>query len=302
MESKISKTPIMSELTKDELLTLISEQKLVIEDLEVAKAKFKNLYNNSINGKYKSTPEGKFLTVNSMLVNMLGYNSEEELLNIDIKSQLYFNVEDRKTSINTQNSEVVNMYHVRKHDGTSIWVEDYVKSIFDENGNLLHYEGIFKDVSERKKRKVLLKISEEGYKIHDLKKFNEFIMNELGQLIDTTNFYIAFYNEDRGTISIPFIAGEDADEEFPIGKSMTGYLIKKGKPLLVKSKEYKKLISSGEIELIGTFPKIWLGVPLKVDGKVIGAIVVQSYNDKNAYQEADIELLEFVSSHISVKS
>ena len=123
-------------------------------------------------------------------------------------------------------------------------------------------------------------------------------MLELGKLIDTTNFYIAFYNEEKQTISIPFITGEDAEENFPVGKSMTGYLIKKNAPLLIKSNEYKQLIASGEIQLIGTFPKAWLGVPLAENNKVIGAIVVQSYNDKNAFKQDDIELLEFISSQI----
>ncbi|PCH49464.1 MAG: hypothetical protein COC22_06490, partial [Flavobacteriaceae bacterium] len=40
--------------------------------------------------------------------------------------------------------------------------------------------------------------------------------------------------------------------------------------------------------------------PLRVDGKAIGAIVVQNYNDSGAYKQEDIELLEFVSSHISL--
>ena len=287
-------------LSKEELLILVNEQKEAFVKLQNGDKKYKTFFSSSINGRYKSTPEGRFIEVNMVLVDMLGYDTEEELLEIDIISQLYFDSKDRESSFEAQDSEDIKMYQLRKKNGASIWVEDYVERIRDEAGNVIHYEGILKDVSERKKRKVLLKISEEGYKIHELKDFNEFIMNELGQLIDTTNFYIAFFNENRETISIPFIAGEDADEEFPIGKSMTGYLIKKGKPLFVKSEEYKKLIDTGTIELIGTFPKVWLGVPLSVNDKVMGAIVVQSYNDESAYQLEDVELLEFVSSHISL--
>ena len=104
-------------------------------------------------------------------------------------------------------------------------------------------------------------------------------MSELGRLIDTENFYVAFYNEDKQTINIPFISGEVADTEFPIAKSMTGYLIKKNKPFYLKSEDYKKLIDLGEIDLIGKFPAVWLGVPLRVEDRVIGAIVVQHYND-----------------------
>lgn len=293
-----------SNMTKDELLVLLTDHWKEIKSLRNSDKKYQNLFENSIDGIYKSTPEGKFIEVNFSLVKMLGYDSKEDLLAIDIKSQLYFDIIDRESTIQWRDNGEVEMHRIRKKDGSSIWIEDYGKNITDSNGTILYYEGIIRDVSERIKanqiQKVLLKISQEGYKIQNLKNFNEFIKNELGQLIDTTNFYIAFYNEDKQTISIPFISGEDADEEFPVGKSMTGYLIKRNKPFLVKSKEYNKLIESGEIELIGTFPKVWLGVPLRVNEKVIGAIVVQSYDDKNAYQQSDIELLEFVSSHISL--
>lgn len=290
-------------LTENELLNLVKNQREIIKSLQKEEKNYQKLFENSIDGVYKSTLEGKFIDVSPSLVNMLGYDSKEELLGIDIKTELYFDIEDRKNSIQ-QNNVKTEEFCVRKKDGSLIWVEDYGKNITDSNGAILYYEGIIRNVSERTKanliQKVLLNISEEGYKIQNLKEFNEFIKNELGLLIDTTNFYIAFYNEEKQTISIPFISGEDADEEFPIGKSMTGYLIKSNKPLLVKSKEYNKLIESAEVELTETFPKVWLGVPLRVNKKVIGAIVVQSYNDKNAYQQSDIELLEFVASHISL--
>ena len=290
-------------LTKNELLDIVKVQREVIESFQKEEKKYTKLFEDSIDGIYKSTMEGKFIEVNSALVKMLGYDSKKELLGIDIKTELYFDIEDREKSFQQlDNGEIVE-YRIRKKDGSSIWVEDHGKNITDDNGSVLYHEGIIRDVSEIRKasliQKLLLNISQEGYKIPNLRNFNEFIKNQLGTLIDTTNFYIAFYNEDKQTINIPFISGEDADEEFPIGKSMTGYLIKSNKPLLVKSKEYHKLINSGEIELIGTFPKVWLGVPLRVNEKVIGAIVVQSYYDKNAYKQSDIELLEFVSSYIS---
>lgn len=291
-------------LTKKELLNLVKKQRDIIKSLQKEDNNYRKLFENSIDGIYKSTPEGKFIEVSPSLVNMLGYHSKEELLGIDIKTELYFDTEDRKNIIKQLDSDKIKEYRIRKKDGSSIWVEDYGKNLTDENGSVIYYEGIIHDVTEIREasliQKVLFKISQEGYKIQNLKDFNEFIKNELGQLIDTTNFYIAFYNEEKQTISIPFISGEDADEEFPIGKSMTGYLIKKNKPLLVKSREYKKLIESGEIELIGTFPKVWLGVPLVINEKVIGTIVVQSYNDRNAYKKEDIKLLQNIASHISL--
>jgi len=289
-------------LTNEELLNLVIEQRKTIKSLHEKDEKYKNLFENSIDGFYRSSFEGKFIDVNSSLVKLLGYDSKEELLNVDIKSQLYFNDLDREKVLQESENESRKINSIRRKDGSELWVEDYVKKVNDSNGDLLYYEGIIRDVSQVKKakkiQKVLFKISQEGYKTQSLKDLNEFIMLELGKLIDTTNFYIAFYNEENQTISIPFITGEDAKESFPVGKSMTGYLIKKNASILIKSNEFKQLIASGEVQLIGTFPKAWLGVPLSENNKVIGAIVVQSYSDKNAFKQDDIELLEFISSQI----
>lgn len=121
----------------------------------------------------------------------------------------------------------------------------------------------------------------------------------MGKIIDVSNSYIAYYNEERQTISVPFISGEEAEDEFPVANTLTGYVIRNRKPLLVGENEFKELEDAGEIELIGVASKIWLGVPLIIDDEVIGAIVVQSYDDEHAYNQNDIELLEFVSSYIS---
>ena len=62
----------------------------------------------------------------------------------------------------------------------------------------------------------------------------------------------------------------------------------------------KNSLKSGEIEDVGTPSKIWLGVPLKLKKEIIGALVVQNYEDEFAYGEKDLEILQFVSSQISL--
>ncbi|PKP28401.1 MAG: hypothetical protein CVU01_04280, partial [Bacteroidetes bacterium HGW-Bacteroidetes-18] len=290
----------------EQLQLRLNEQEKLIDSLKEIEKKYQNLFNNSIDGIYKSTEEGKFIEVNDSLVEMLGYYSKEELLNIDIKSQLYFDVSDRNQqwSLTHRTLKTCDIYRLRKKDGTEIWVEDYGRNVYDTHGKVIYYEGILRDVSEKKKYDdvldVLLKISKKGYSTVSLKEFSAYIQSELGRIIDTSNFYIAFINREKQTISIPFISGEDSEEEFPAEKSMTAHLIKTNKPIFIHADGLKKLLQQNIIKLIGPSAKVWLGVPLRVDDEVIGAIVVQSYDNENAYKESDIELMEFVSSHISL--
>ena len=92
-------------LTKEELMNLVNEQSKKIKLLQEKDDMYKNLFENSIDGFYRSSFEGKFIDVNSSLVAMLGYNSKEELLNIDIKSQLYYNDLDRETVLQQSENE-----------------------------------------------------------------------------------------------------------------------------------------------------------------------------------------------------
>ena len=284
----------------------LNEQELLIEKLKKVEEKYQDLFNNSIDGIYKSTEEGKFIEVNASLVKMLGYDSKEELLNIDIKTQLYFSIADRDQEMSDKHRtfKKSDIYRLRKKDGTEIWVEDFGRNVFDIDGKTLYYDGILRDVSEKKKHDdvldVLLKISKKGYASSSLKEFVQYIQSELGRIIDTSNFYIAFINREKQTINIPFISGEESEEEFPAEKSMTAHLINTNKPIFMHEKDLKKLLQQKVIKQIGPLSKVWLGVPLRVNDEAIGAIVVQSYDNENAFKESDIELLEFVESHISL--
>ena len=81
---------------------------------------------------------------------------------------------------------------------------------------------------------------------------------------------------------------------------MTAYTIQYGKPLLATEEFMNQLSEEGKIDDIGTMSKIWLGVPLKFEDKIIGLVVVQSYDDPDLYNETDLEILSFVSDEIAL--
>jgi len=92
---------------------------------------------------------------------------------------------------------------------------------------------------------------------------------------------------------------QDEGSDFPKGKTLTGYLIDSKKPLLATYDELKILKNKKKIAVLGPLSQCWLGVPLLVNNKAIGAMVVQSYTNKRAYTDIDVVLLELVASNIS---
>jgi len=164
---------------------------------------------------------------------------------------------------------------------------------------------LLKEISERehaqKIQKVLYNISNAINTTDNLEKLIVLIKEQLSDIIDTTNFYIALYDSETDMLSMPFISDEkDEFASFPAGKTLTYYVIKTQKSLMATKDDIGILEQSGEIESFGTNSEIWLGVPLKVEGKVTGVIAVQSYENENAYSKKDLDILEFVSHQISI--
>ncbi|MFQ5708754.1 MAG: PAS domain S-box protein [bacterium] len=180
-------------------------------------------------------------------------------------------------------------------------------------GVLIRYHGKaaiqanFIDITEReqaeKVQSVLLHILESTSRSNKLEELLEIIHAQLGQLIDTTNFFVALYDQENKTYSFPYYVDQYDDADFTpeeLKKSLTDYVRRRGEPLLVDEALHEELIKRGEVELIGEPSPIWLGVPLKTMNGVIGVVAVQSYTEHSLYSEKDLELLSLVSGHIAM--
>jgi PAS domain S-box-containing protein len=161
------------------------------------------------------------------------------------------------------------------------------------------------DVTERKRAEDVQRLAYRiGSSIHTAGSMDELfgrIREALGEVMNTENFFIALYNREKDSLSLSYFVDEHDQEDFdsfPAGKTLTGYLIKHDTSLLVTREELDKWSEEGRIDIVGTPSLIWLGVPLRVSGEVVGALVVQSYEDRNEFDEADKEMLEFVSEQI----
>lgn len=205
-----------------------------------------------------------------------------------------------------QNHEPVETeYEIKTASGEIKWIWERGRGVYDNVGQLIHLEGFITDITERKHaeqiQKVLYDISNAVSTTDNLEKLIQLTRKELGTIIDTTNFYIALYDQKTDTFALPFLS-DDKDEikTFSAGKTLTKYIIKTKKSLLIKKKGMKELEKSGDIESYGTDSEIWLGVPLKIEEIIIGVLAVQSYTDEFAYDKSDMEILEFVSDQISI--
>lgn len=135
----------------------------------------------------------------------------------------------------------------------------------------------------------------------NLKEFLEFVKQEINKLIDTSNFFVALYDEQSNTFQLPYYSDTiDHFEVFPSDKTMSHYVVKNQKSFLAKHDDIIRLEKEGIIERIGTDSLAWIGIPLQIEDKVIGIMVSQNYTDENAYTPSDLELLEKIAVPVSL--
>ncbi len=170
-----------------------------------------------------------------------------------------------------------------------------------------HIVATVRDISKRvqsaRVQKVLANLSQAAATSDDLRDLLVTIREQLGILLDTTNFYVALYNTDTGLYSFPYYEDEydnlESYEPVHLENSLTDYVRKTGQAILVDSTKFSQLVSRGEVKLVGTDNPLWLGAPLKTERGTIGVVVVQSYNNASLYAEHDLELLNLVAGHIA---
>jgi len=163
---------------------------------------------------------------------------------------------------------------------------------------------VIHDITARKREEqiktVLYKISNEVNVAQDLNELFGAIRDNLGMIIDTKNFFVALRDKDSRSISLAYLEDEEDDSRsLPPGKTLTSYVIEHNHPLLVTDNDIRQMKRAGQIDTISSPAKVWLGVPLRLKNEVVGALVVQNYNDPNVYTRKDLEILEFVSEQVA---
>ena len=160
------------------------------------------------------------------------------------------------------------------------------------------------DITEKKRSEMVLKVQRNlAHSVVVSNSFTDFyntIVSELNTVMEVNNIFVAFYDEDSGLLKVGGMSGEkERIDEFPAEGSMTGHLIEGGKSAIFYYDDIVKLHAEGHLRLFGTISQVWLGSPVKSGDKIIGAIVIQNYDSKNAFSKLDLDLVEIVANEIA---
>jgi PAS domain S-box-containing protein len=200
----------------------------------------------------------------------------------------------------------------RRKDGSLVDVEVSMVPLHVD-GQHRGFYAIYRDITDRlrgeRTQAALRSIAETASAAEDMQSFYAEIHRIVGELMYADNIYIALYDEARNALSFPYNV-DTVDPEVPdpnaweplgdtgLGRGSTAYVLRTGRPLLAPREVYRDLVARGEIEMVGADSVDWLGVPLRAEGRTLGVLVLQSYEEGKRYSERDKDLLAFVGQHI----
>jgi len=175
----------------------------------------------------------------------------------------------------------------------------------NENGEIIGTVGSGRDVTSRKRDEKILNIqyniAMSMVSVENIQQLFEIVRNELKGLLDTTNFFVALYNSEYDTLKKIYWKDEiDQFTSWKASNSLSGQVVKQAKTLLLNRNEIDQFATENNLELIGTRAECWLGVPLKIDNQVFGAMVIQSYTNPNAFDNTTASLLEMIAHELSI--
>ena len=131
----------------------VTKRKETEKALRRSEAGYRELIQHAVYGIYRSTPDGRFMAVNPALVQMLGYDSADELMGVDLAKDVYADPDQRRRMLDRygERERIAGVdVEWKKRDGTYVTVRLSGRSVPDESGKIQFYEMLVEDVTERR--------------------------------------------------------------------------------------------------------------------------------------------------------
>ncbi len=135
-------------------ITDINERIKAEYALRESEERYRNLFENSVLGIYRTTPDGKIIMANPSLVSMLGYSSFGELKARNLEEKDLYSEDYPRRSFKEKIERTGKVSGLEsawfKKDGNWVFVRENARAVRDEDGNIIYYEGTVEDITGSK--------------------------------------------------------------------------------------------------------------------------------------------------------
>ena len=135
----------------------------------------------------------------------------------------------------------------------------------------------------------------------DLQSFFKNLHDKIQQIIGDYSMIVALYDEKNNTISIPFSYEDEkisSIESFPLGEGLTSILFRTRQPLMLVEDTERKAAELGA-KIVGKPAHSWMGAPMLVQGKPIGALIIQDADNEHAFDDDDLKFFSAIAGQVA---
>jgi len=305
--------------------TDITARKQAEEALRQSEEKYRTIIESVQEGYYEVDLAGNFVFFNDALCGILGYPKDKLR---GMNNRQYMDKESAEKVYQAFNAvyrtgKPVNVFNwgIIRKDGSRGVTEASVSLIRDSWGEPVGFRGVVRDVTERRRAEAererllaetenlageLAVLNELGQALTARLSVDEVLeeaFRQTSRLVDTTNFFIGFYDPERDEINFAFDVSESEIDKhitvMPASQGLTGYIVRNRTSVLL-GKGASEWEQEMGIETVGQEAPSWLGVPMLIGDQTLGVMVVQSYTTPSLYDEHDRDLLTAIASSTAI--
>ncbi len=150
------------------IIHALEEKELLIARKQ-AEQKYWTIFENSMEGIFQSSPQGRYLSLNPAMARLYRYDSPKEMIESiqDITTQIYVEPEMRSKFMGLLSSHnSVENFEARNYrkDGSIFWTSTSARAVRDESGDILYFEGFIQDITQRKEAEEALQNNERRFR------------------------------------------------------------------------------------------------------------------------------------------
>jgi PAS domain S-box-containing protein len=219
----------------------------------------------------------------------------EEILPPELHSQFMETIHAALRS-----NEIIKIEYPLDIAGNNFWFDASVSKL---NENQVFW--VARDITDRKLNELtqiaITQISESVLASKTMDELFQSIHEAVKPLLPVKNLYIAQHDPATNLISFPYHSDEIDEDWSPrkLGRGLTSYVIRTGKPLLTTPEIFTDLEAAGEVVNDGVRSVDWLGVPLRSKQVVSGVIAIQSYDRRTRITDQHKEILSIIATQVA---
>jgi len=247
--------------SKDELADVVRSFNTVADVVREAEAKYRSIFENSVEGIFQTTSDGTYLIANPMLAKIYGYNTVEELTHslTDISNQLYVD-RDRRiefAQLIEQGGKVSGFEsQIYRKDGNIIWISESARAIYDAQQTITGYEGTVEDITRRKQAEIeVMQLTQQlqdenlrmGAELDVTRRLQKMLMPADAELNAVIGLDIAGFMEPAAEVGGDYydVIQHNGKVSISIG-DVTGHGLESGMVMIMAQMAVRTLLVNGE--------------------------------------------------------